>query len=257
VLLQADPLRSHPDRGAWEAGLDRAGFVLAFSDFQTETVKRFASVVFPAEAYGEKEGTVTHPDGRVQRLRQAVGRPGDVRPQTELLLELVSKLSGAPFSMPPAQITRLMTETIPFYRGLTLDEIGGRGVRWQERDQAGQLAQTPLPEREIETPPEPPDGMRLGTARSLWAGRVTDHAPILRFLSPHQRAELSPEDAERLGIAPGDEVEVAVNGTSVRARAALRSRLPVGSVFLVEGTNEDNATVLTNGAPRTVEVRKP
>jgi hypothetical protein len=51
-------------------------------------------------------------------------------------------------------------------------------------------------------------------------------------------------------------VEVAVNGTSVRARAALRSRLPAGSVFLTEGTSEENATALANGAPRTVEVRK-
>jgi NADH-quinone oxidoreductase subunit G len=257
ILLQADPLRTHPDRGAWEAGLDRAGFVLAFSDFLDETTSRFANVVFPAESYAEKEGTLTHPDGRIQRLRQAIGRPGQVRPQTELLLELVSKLSGAPFSLQPAQLTRLMADTIPFYRRLTLDEVGGRGIRWQERDAAGQLAQTPLPERVVETPPEPPEGLRLGTARSLWAGRETDHAPSLRFLSPRQLAELSAEDAERLGIASGDEIEVAVNGTSVRARAALRARVPAGSVFLIEGTSEDNATLLTNGGPRVVEVRKP
>ncbi|MEA2397115.1 MAG: NADH-quinone oxidoreductase subunit, partial [Thermoleophilaceae bacterium] len=257
ILLQADPLRTHPDRGAWEAGLDRAGFVLAFSDFLDETTSRFANVVFPAESYAEKEGTLTHPDGRIQRLRQAIGRPGQVRPQTELLLELVSKLSGAPFSLQPAQLTRLMADTIPFYRRLTLDEVGGRGIRWQERDAAGQLAQTPLPERVVETPPELPEGLRLGTARSLWAGRETDHAPSLRFLSPRQLAELSADDAERLGIASGDEIEVAVNGTSVRARAALRARVPAGSVFLIEGTSEDNATLLTNGGPRVVEVRKP
>jgi anaerobic selenocysteine-containing dehydrogenase len=68
---------------------------------------------------------------------------------------------------------------------------------------------------------------------------------------------MSAGDAERLGIEPGDEVEVAVNGTSVRARAALRAQVPEGSLFLIEGTSEDNATALTNGAPRTVEVRKP
>jgi hypothetical protein len=43
----------------------------------------------------------------------------------------------------------------------------------------------------------------------------------------------------------------------VRARAVLRSRLPSGSVFLIEGTREENATALLNGAPRTVEVRTP
>ena len=38
-----------------------------------------ADVVFPAESYAEKEGTVTHPDGRLQRLRPAIGHPGEVR----------------------------------------------------------------------------------------------------------------------------------------------------------------------------------
>ena len=38
-------------------------------------MREHADVVFPAEAYAEKEGTLTHPDGRVQRLRPAIGRP--------------------------------------------------------------------------------------------------------------------------------------------------------------------------------------
>jgi NADH-quinone oxidoreductase subunit G len=258
VLFQADPLRTHPDRKAWEDALDRANFVVGFSDFMTESLAEQANVVFPAESYAEKDGTVTHPDGRLQRVRQSIGRPGEVRAQTEVLLELISRLSGARFDLSGRVVFELLAGTIPFYRGLTYDEIGGRGIRWQDRDAASNLPQSPLPSTDLETPPELPDGMRLGTAPSLWAGRETDHAPVLRFLAPHQRAELSAEDARRLGIAPGDEIEVAVNGTSVRALAALREALPAGSVFLVEGTSQDNANVLTNGgAPTTVEVRKP
>ena len=79
---------------------------------------------------------------------------------------------------------------------------------------------------------------------------------MLRFLAPRQRAELSAEDGRRLGIAPGDEVSVAVNGTRVHARAALRQAQAPGTVFLMEGTEENNATALTNGAPRVVEVLK-
>ena len=37
---------------------------------------------------------------------------------------------------------------------------------------------------------------------------------------------------------------------------ALRQAVRPGSVFLTAGTAEHNATALTNGAPRTVEVRK-
>jgi NADH-quinone oxidoreductase subunit G len=259
LLFQADPLRTHPERAAWEDALDRANFVVGFSDFVTESLAEHANVVFPAESYAEKDGTVTHPDGRLQRVRQSIGRPGDVRPQTEVLLELISDLSGAPLNMSGPVIFELLAGTVPFYRGLSYEEIGGRGIRWQDRDSAANLQQSPLPSTELDTPPDLPDGgLRLGSAPSLWASRETDHAPVLRFLAPHQRAELSAEDARRLGIAAGDEIEVAQNGTSVRAVAALRDALPAGSVFLIEGTSQDNANaLLASDGPTTVEVRKP
>jgi NADH-quinone oxidoreductase subunit G len=258
VLFQADPLRTHPARKAWEDGLERANFVVGFSDFVTESLAEHANVVFPAESYAEKDGTVTHPDGRLQRVRQAIARPGEVRPHTEVLLELISGLLDSPINLSGPAVFRHLASAVPFYSGLTYEEIGGRGIRWQERDAAAKLPQSPLPPTDLETPPElPSEGLRLGTAPSLWASRETDHAPVLRFLAPSQRAELSAADARRLGIAPGDEVEVAANGTSVRALAALREALPAGSVFLTEGTSRDNANALSNGSPRMVEVRKP
>ena len=257
VLFEADPLRTHPNREAWESGLDSANTVIAFAQFADDTVTRHADVVFPAQTYAEKEGTITHPDGRVQRVRTAVKPAETLRAGQAVLLELLSELSGAPFRLSPPQLTSFYADTVPFYRGLTVDEIGGRGVRWQDRDAAGQLPQTPLPATTLEEPPElEGDGLRLGTAPSLWASSETDHAAALRFLAPTQRADLAPADAERLGVGPGDLVEVAANGTSVNATAALRSGVPEGSVFLIEGTTEDNATALANGAPRIVEIRR-
>ena len=67
---------THPDRGPGSSALDRATAVVAFADFGPEDCEEHATVVFPAELYAEKEGTVTHPDGRIQRVRQAIGAPG-------------------------------------------------------------------------------------------------------------------------------------------------------------------------------------
>jgi anaerobic selenocysteine-containing dehydrogenase len=61
-------------------------------------------------------------------------------------------------------------------------------------------------------------------------------------------------DAERLGLANGEEVAVRSNGTSLRARVALRERMRPGAAFLIEGTAEQNANLL-NGA-RTVEIER-
>ncbi|MBA2764347.1 MAG: molybdopterin-dependent oxidoreductase, partial [Thermoleophilaceae bacterium] len=256
VLLQADPLATHPDRGGWLAALERAGLVIAFADFLDEGLAEHADVVFPAEVYAEKEGTVTHPDGRLQRVRQAVKRPGEVRPQALVLAELAARIEGCRNELiSTTMVTAAITEAVGIYAGLTLAEIGGRGVRWQDRNPDA------LPDSGLEpvvpgTPPRRPEGLALGTVRSLWTGRETRHAPALRFLAPHQRAELSVADGERLGVRSGDEVEVGINGTRVRATVALRSGLRPGAVFLIEGTDEHNANVLTNGSPRVVEVRK-
>jgi NADH-quinone oxidoreductase subunit G len=262
VLYGADPLREYPGSDGWERALDGATSVIAFADFMNPTLEQHANVVFPAEAYAEKEGTVTHPDGRVQRLRQSVARPGEVRAQHTVLLDLISELTGQPLQIASsAMLSEQVFAAVPFYAGLTLEEIGGRGVRWPERDAAAKLdAPDLLPEAPLELPPplSVQDGaFLLGTVPSLWGGRVTEHAPALRFLAPHQRAEISAEDGARLGIEPGDPVEVSHDGTSVRAIAALRSRLRPGAVFLLEGTSEDNANLLvTNGKPVPVEVRK-
>ena len=97
--------------------------------------------------------------------------------------------------------------------------------------------------------------MRLGVVPSLWSGSVTRHAPSLKFLAPVQRAELSPTDADRIGVSAGDEVEVSAGGQQVRATVALRQAIPPGNVFLTAGTERENPTALMNGVPPVVEVR--
>jgi NADH-quinone oxidoreductase subunit G len=260
ILFQAEPTSTHPDRQAWEAALAAAGAVIAFADFVDGPLAAHADVVFPAEAYPEKEGTITHPDGRLQRLRQAIAHPGEVQPQAAVLVNLIDALGDEPsgFQTEGAVSERIFA-TVPFYAGLTLEEIGGQGVRWQERDAAARLEPPELPAEAPETPPDLPDpgaGFRLGTAPSLWAGREGRHAEVLRFLAPRQRAELAAEDARRLGVAPGEEVVVSVDGRRVRAPAALRDGAQPGTVFLVEGTEEEQAGLLANGLPRRVEVRR-
>jgi anaerobic selenocysteine-containing dehydrogenase len=91
-LLHCDPLRELPGRPEWEAELAAAPFVVAHSQFVTESLEQHADVVFPAEAYAEKEGTLTHPDGRLQRLRPSIGRPGSVRMEWQVLVDLAGRV---------------------------------------------------------------------------------------------------------------------------------------------------------------------
>jgi NADH-quinone oxidoreductase subunit G len=252
-LLHADPLRTHRDRATWDAALGGAQTVIAHASSLTDTVREHADVVFPAEAYAEKEGTLVHPDGRVQRLRPAIGRPGGlgagVRPGWQVIAE-VSRRAGFDLGVHSGQTaSEQLFDAVPFVAGLTLDAIGGRGLRWPASEAAGALGAEPWALATLDVPPltgAAENGtLRLGTWRSLWASPEVDLSPALRFMRPQQIVELSPVDADRLGVREGDAVEVGSDGTRVRGAVRLRASVPSGSVFLVEGTHAEPANVLT------------
>ena len=172
---------------------------------------RHADVVFPAEFYAEKEGTVTHPDGRLQRLRPGVPHPGQVRPTWQVLVELSALLGDETgHRLPPEALAAIASE-VPFYAGITHEEIGGpgrplagarSGIRRRPRDGAGARDEVPVHAAEPAAPfaPEPAGNVaegeasggvvQIGTYRDLWASEVADRSPALRFLAP--RADPGP-----------------------------------------------------------------
>src|SRR5204862_4054666 len=139
------PLAPHPHGGRGEDALGPATFVVAFAECVGGGVAAHAGVILPAESYAEREGTVAHPDGRLQRLRQTVGHPGDVRPVWWQLEQILGELGHGTGALTAPMVSEQIFKAVPFYDGLTLDEIGGRGIRWQERDAASKLLAPDLP----------------------------------------------------------------------------------------------------------------
>jgi len=282
VLFGVDPLRDFPDTDAWARALAAADHIVAFSMFETETTAK-ADIVFPLETHAEKDGTVTHPDGRLQRVRPSASRAGGIRSNLQALAELSAALDHDTGITSQPSALQALTEAVPFYTGIDDAEIGGRGIRWQDRPESSALpsvteregAGTPserfaesaqpttsddlgatgrLPREEGVPAPSPT--LTLGTYRDLWAGPITELNPPLRFLEPTQRVELAPGDAERMDLKHGDTVNVAQNGTSIRAQVAIKERVQEGACFLIEGTAEGNANALLNGAPVSVQITK-
>ncbi len=291
VLFGADPLRDFPDTPAWEEALTAADFVASFSMHENATTAK-ADVVLPLETHAEKDGTVTHPDGRLQRVRPSASRPGGVLQNIIVLSELASKLgldTGID-SQPTA--FKALTEAVSLYAGIADADIGGRGIRWQDKqsspgdaasgerpDPAGGVVMDPADTRRdaptsmvqpnpsprgvasdesIATPPTTPsDGsLLLGTYRDLWAGPITELNPPLKFLTPHQRLEISPQDAQRLDLKNGEAVRVSQNGSSVDAAVLIKERVSPGTAFMAEGVAEGNANALLNGGPVQVKIEK-
>jgi NADH-quinone oxidoreductase subunit G len=206
-LLHCDPLRELPDRELWERALGAAATVVVHSSFLTETVREHANVVFPAETYAEKEGTIVHPDGRLQRLRPAIAHPGEVRAEWEVLAELAARLGADPGYASARAVSAGLFAAVPFYAGLTLEEIGGRGVRWQERDAAGAFptaAGAPADAAHAHAFNPTPE---LAGYRSVWDAVEVEFSPTLEFLFPH-RAVLAQDLPQSV---PSAEIEQVVS----------------------------------------------
>jgi NADH-quinone oxidoreductase subunit G len=206
-LLHCDPLRELPDRELWERALAGASTVVAHASFLTDATREHATVVFPAEAYPEKEGTLVHPDGRLQRLRPAIARPGEVRAEWQVLAELALRVGRDLDVLSAAMASQRLFDAVPFYAGLTLDEIGGRGVRWQERPAAsafptgGAGAEQVAPE-EPRAPAE--DATELAGWRSVWDAPEVEHSPALEFLSPRAADGRAANPVLPLSLAGGE-----------------------------------------------------
>gem|GEM_PF-4282740 len=284
ILWDVDPVREFDEPEAWSRAIGAASFTLSVSMFGTTSAQN-ADVRLPTESHAEKEGTVTHPDGHLQRVRPSVSHPGAIRPLWQVLCDLSGKLGDETGAGTAQEVFELLADDSPLYAGISYDTIGGTGVRWQEIDRVGSGegpsdVRPPPPEtasEEVDGPatrvsagpsPDPssaaadgtsilgPDALLLGTYHDLWADYVSERNPSLEFLSPTQTVEISESTAVRLGVGNGTEVVVTGdNGKSLRARVAIRPRNPDDVAFLIEGTAEDGANLLSGA--RTVEIAEP
>ncbi len=192
-LLHCDPLRDLPDRELWERALAGASTVVAHASFLTEAIREHADVVFPAEVYAEKEGTIVHPDGRLQRLRPAIARAGEVRAEWQVIAELALRAGLDLDVLGGTMASQRLFDAVPFYAGLTLEQIGGRGVRWQERDAASAFPRAGDAAVQ-ELAPEPAGAWagrrRVAGWRSVWDAPEVEFSPALEFLFPREKAVL-------------------------------------------------------------------
>ena len=168
----------------------------------TEGVAEHADVIFPCEAYAEKEGTVTHPDGRVQRLRPAIGRPA----RRARRVAGAGRAVRAPRPRPracstAAMATAQLVEAVGFYAGLTLGgdrrrrrALAGPRRRLgagETRDQAPFELESRQARRRPRRPPAPghvPLALGLARGGSLPRAALPGRRPARRAVSRRRRA---------------------------------------------------------------------
>jgi formate dehydrogenase major subunit len=227
--------------------------LLVVQDIVMTKTAEMADVVLPGTAsWCEAEGTVTNSERRVQRVRKALDPPGEARDDTWILSELARRL-GYDWGDPTAEeIWDECRSLSPMHRGMRYDRLDAlRGLQWPCPDEEhpgslflhGRLWAEPVdgplaPFSVVDAVPpfEALDAeypIRLTTGRRLES--YNTGAQSNRYRSPLHRGEtldVSPEDAERLGIADGEVVRVSSRRGSVDAPARVDPSLRAGLAFM-------------------------
>ena len=117
MLLGTDPQDDCPDHALAEGALNAAGFTIAIDTFITDSTKR-ADVFLPVTMWGEKTGSVTNLEGRVQRVGQKVSPDGTPMPDWRIAAELALRL-GADFDLElPEEVQDEIARVAPAYAGI-------------------------------------------------------------------------------------------------------------------------------------------
>ncbi len=263
-IMGENPMISDPDLSHAEESLKKLDFLVVQDIFLTETA-RLADVVLPSASFAEKEGTFTNTERRVQRVRKAVGSPGEALPDWEIIARIATRM-GYPMAYGNArEIWEEIRKVTPSYAGISYKRIEREGLQWpcpntehpgtrflhKERFTRGRGLFSAI---EYLPPAELPDEaypMILSTGRVLYhyhTGTMTRVSKGLSERYSESLVEINPEDASRLGIDDGRTVRLTSRRGSVRAKAKVTGRSPVGTVFMNFHFREAAVNLLTNPA---------
>ena len=99
-VMGTNPAVSLPDADAACAALKKLElFVISENVISNDTVNAGAHVLLPAQAWGEKSGTVTNSERRISRQRAFLAAPGEAKPDWWIASEVAKRLGfGAAFA---------------------------------------------------------------------------------------------------------------------------------------------------------------
>ncbi len=264
-LVGENPVLSDPDAKHVEEALRKLDFLVVQDIFLTETAQ-FADVVLPGASFAEKDGTFTNTERRVQRVRKALDPVGDSKADWQIICEVAGRMGAGGFDFAgPSEIMDEIAGLTPSYGGISYARLETDTLQWPCLNvdhpgtdclhtsgfARGKGKFTALEYRPSREQPDDEYPLILNTGRSLYqfhTGTMTRKSKGLNEMRGEELVEISPADAEALGIAEGDEVRVTSRRGAVTAKAKVTQSSARGTIFMTFHFAETPTNQLTNPA---------
>lgn len=260
-----DPIVTDPDTHHIIKALESLDFFVIQELFMTETAQ-YADVILPGVSYAEKEGTFTNTERRVQRVRPAVKLDGDMRLDTDIIIDLMNRMSYPQPHLTSAEIMDEIASVTPSYGGISHARLdAGETLQWPcpTKDHPG----TPIlhvgkfsrglamfypaeyvPSAEL---PDEEYPIIMMTGRMLYhytTRAMTGRTPGLMEIQGTSYIEMNYKDAEALGIKNGDKVKVSSRRGQIESTARVGRKVSQGESWMPFHFPDGNANWLTNAA---------
>lgn len=249
-VICTNPVASVANRRTVVEGLRAAEFVVVQDVFAETETTAYADVVLPGTLWTEAEGVLINSERNLTLARQAVDAPGEALPDWQIIARVACAMGyeeAFTYAGPEEifeEIKRAWNPKTGYdLRGVTYERLRATPVQWPAptaegpdrnpiryvaEDGGGPVFPTASGRAVFHARPhlpaaEMPDDdfpyvLNTGRLQHQWHTLTkTGKVAKLNKLNPAPFVEVHPQDAERLGIAEGDGVEIA----SRRGRAVL------------------------------------
>ena len=260
-----NPAVSDPDTNHILKALESLDFLVVQDLFMTKTA-RYADVILPAVSYAEKEGTFTNTERRVQRVRKAITLSGNMRPDTDIVIDLMNAMGYAQPYLTSAQIMDEIASLTPSYGGISHARLDKeKSLQWPCTDQThpgtpimhtghpvrGRALLYPAKYKPSQELPDEEYPFILMTGRILYqynSAAMTSRSSGLMELSGEGFIEIHESDAGRLGIENGELIRVSGRRGEITARAHVGRKVSEGETWMPFHFPDSPVNILTNGA---------
>lgn len=260
-----DPLVTDPDTEHIRKALTSLDFFVIQELFMTKTAE-YADVILPGVSYAEKEGTFTNTERRVQRIRKAVELEGDMRLDTDIIIDLMNAMGYPQPRLTASEIMDEIASVTPSFAGISFERLdNGETLQWPCKDKTS--SGTPImhvghPVRgkalfypaEFKPSNELPDEeypFILTTGRILYqynAAAMTSRSEGLKMIAGEGFIEINYKDAQALGISNGERINVISRRGKIQATARVGRKVSQGETWMPFHFPDSPVNTLTNAA---------